>query len=31
VEAWRAVDAVPIDERERRISELGGPIDERFG
>ena len=31
VKARRAVDAVAIEQRERRIAELGGAIDERFG
>ena len=31
VKARRAVDAVAIEQRERRIAELGGALDERFG
>ena len=31
MEARRAVDAVAIEQRERRIAELGGALDERFG
>ncbi len=30
MEAWSAVDAVAIEERERRIAEIGRAIDERF-
>jgi hypothetical protein len=28
---WRAVDTVGIEQRERRISERGGTLDERLG
>ena len=31
MESRRAVDAVAIEQRERRIAERGGAIDERFG
>ena len=30
MEAWRAVDTVAIEERERRVAEVGGAIHERF-
>ena len=31
MKAWRAVDAVAIEERQRRVAELGGAIHDRFG
>jgi hypothetical protein len=31
MEAWSAIHAVAIEQCKRRISEIGGSIDERFG
>jgi hypothetical protein len=31
MKAWRTVHAIPIEQRERRVAEIGGPIDERLG
>src|SRR5439155_10818128 len=31
VKSWRTVHAIPIEQGERRVAEIGGPIDERLG
>jgi hypothetical protein len=31
MKAWRSIDAIGIEQRERRIAERRRPLDERFG